>query len=52
MGWTLPPDGIAMCQRGDVEIATWEGVSMEEISIVRADLAKNVFQIDAANAEG
>ena len=25
MGWTPPPDGIAMCHGGDVEIATEEG---------------------------
>ena len=44
MGWTIPPDGIAICQ-GDVGDTTKkEEVSTTEVTIVGLDLAKRVFR--------
>jgi len=52
MGWMpLSPDGPAMCHTCGVE-STGEKASMEEVSIIGVDLAKNVFQLHGAAADG
>ena len=49
MGWMpLPPDGLAMCHTRGVEHKLKERASMEEVSIIGVDLAKNVFQVHGA----
>lgn len=46
MVWMPPPNGIAMCQCGDVHVTNEGGeTSMNEVNIVGIDLAKSVFQI-------
>ena len=50
MGWTAP-DGI-MCQTGDVEFDQTREPSMNEISMIGLDLAKNVFQVHGVDASG
>jgi transposase len=52
MEWMPPPGGIAMCQAGDVQIAREEEASMKEVTIVGVDLAKRVFQLHGAAADG
>ncbi len=47
------PDGIAMCQACDVEKhKEKERASMENVTIIGIDLAKNVFQLHGAAADG
>ena len=52
MGWTPPPDGIAMCQGGVVFNPLKEEASMEQVSIIGIDLAKNSFQVHGARSDG
>ena len=53
MEWTPSPDGIAMCQGGGVVNATTkEEASMDQVSIIGIDLAKNSFQLHGARADG
>jgi hypothetical protein len=50
----MPPflDGIAMCQvRGDYSHAK-KGASVEKVTIIGIDLAKNVFQLHGATSDG
>ena len=54
MGWTPPPDGIAMCQGGcAVTQLTWRRRHpMEHATIIGIDLAKHSFQVHGARADG
>jgi transposase len=48
-----PPDGIEVCHAGDVALpATEEKASMEKATIIGIDLAKRVFQLHGATADG
>jgi transposase len=51
MGWT-PPHGIAMCHGSGVETRYEEEASMEKVSIVGLDIAKNRFHAHGAAADG
>jgi len=51
MGWT-PPHGIALCQGGGVETRYEEEASMEKVSMVGLDIAKNGFHAHGAAADG
>ena len=52
MGWTPPPDGIAMCQGGVAFNPLKEEASVEQVSIIGIDLAKNSFQVHGAHSDG
>ena len=52
MEWTPPPDGMAVCQGGDVINPLKEEASMDQVSIVGIDLAKRSFQLHGGRAEG
>src|ERR1700722_901526 len=53
MGWMPPPDGIEVCQAGDVAWpVTTEKASMEKATIIGIDLAKRVLQVHAAAKDG
>jgi transposase len=53
MEWLPPPDGIAMCEGGDVcRTHATERESMKEASIIGLDLAKRSFQAQGALADG
>lgn len=52
MVWMLPPDGIAMCQDGAAEVTREGGGIHGGVSIVGVDLAKHVFQVHGAAADG
>ena len=47
-----PAAGIAMCQACGVEAQAQETASMNEAAIIGVDLAKNVFQLHGAAADG
>jgi hypothetical protein len=47
-----PPGGIAMCQAGDVQSLEKGEAFMKEVTIVGIDLAKRVFQLHGAAADG
>jgi transposase len=48
-----PPDGIEVCHAGDVALpATEEKASMEKATIIGIDLAKRVFHLHGATADG
>lgn len=48
----LSPDGIAMCQTRGVEHKLQERVSVREVAVIGVDLAKNVFHVYGATADG
>jgi transposase len=50
--WMEPAFGIAMRQACDAEVTMSERASMKEVSIIGVDLAKNVFQLHGAAADG
>jgi|GraSoiStandDraft_5_1057265.scaffolds.fasta_scaffold71114_2 transposase len=53
MEWMPPPDGITMCQGGDVCAShEWKRTSMEKVSLIGLDLAKRAFQAHGARADG
>ena len=52
MGWTPPPDGIAVWQGGGVVYRPEGGASMEQVSIIGIDLAKHGFQLHGARLDG
>src|SRR4051794_9857918 len=53
MEWMPPPDGIAMCQGGNVCAShEWKRTSMDKVSIIGLDLAKRAFQAHGARADG
>lgn len=53
MAWMPSPDGITMCQRGDLQKASrTEGAPKAEIAIIGIDLAKRLFQVHGATADG
>jgi transposase len=53
MGWMPSPDGIEVCHAGDVALpATEEKASMEKATIIGIDLAKRVFHLHGATADG
>ena len=53
MDWTPPPDGIESCQGGGgINATRKEKASMEQVSIIGIDLAKNSFQLHGARADG
>ena len=52
MEWTPPPDGIESCQVGVVLNHLREEASMEEVTIIGIDLAKNSFQLHGARDDG
>ena len=52
MDWTPPPDGIESCHGGGVINPPREEASMEQVSIIGIDLAKNSFQLHGARADG
>lgn len=51
MGWT-PPNGITMCQDSGVETRYNKEASMDKVSIVGIDIAKNAFRAHGAGADG
>jgi transposase len=52
MEWMLPPDGIHTCAIIAISKSHEKETSMDEVSIIGIDLAKRVFQLHGATADG
>jgi len=53
MGWMpLSPDGVAICRVCGVDAEAEGGGSMRVATMIRVDLARNVFRVHGAAADG